>query len=45
MYDMKFEMLQVHENEISLRKWSGGAAQLRILEGTLVVSLTGVTFR
>ena len=22
-------MLQVRENEISLRKWSGGAAQLR----------------
>jgi len=23
-------MLQVHENEISLHKWSGGTAQLRI---------------
>jgi len=28
-------MLQVHENEISLHKWSGGTAQLRTLEGTL----------
>jgi len=27
-------MLQVHENEISLRKWSGGTGQLRTLEGT-----------
>jgi len=29
-------MLQVRENEISLRIWSGGAAYLRALEGTLV---------
>jgi len=28
-------MLQVRENEISLRKWSDGTAQLRTLEGTL----------
>jgi len=28
-------MLQMHEKEISLRKWSDGAAQLRTLEGTL----------
>jgi len=28
-------MLQVYENLISLRKWFGGTAQLRILEGTL----------
>jgi len=27
--DVKFGMLQVRENEISLRKWSGGTAQLR----------------
>ena len=34
--DVKFEMLQVRENEISQRKWSGGGtAQLRALEGTL----------
>jgi len=26
---MKFAMLQVRENEISLRKWSGGTAHLR----------------
>ena len=30
-------MLQVRENEILLRKWSGGSAQLRTLEGTLFV--------
>jgi len=29
-------MLQVHKNEISLRKCSGDSAQLPILEGTLV---------
>jgi len=28
-------MLQMRENEISLRKLSGGIAQLRIVEGTL----------
>jgi len=31
-----FEMLQVRKNEISLRQWCGGAAQLWTLEGTLV---------
>jgi len=30
-------MLQVRKNEISLQQWSGGAAQLRTLEGTLVL--------
>ena len=37
-YDIKFEMLQVRENENSLRKWSDGAAQfaqLGALEGAL----------
>jgi len=36
-------MLGVRENEIALRKWSGGAtAQLRTLEGTRIVDfLTG----
>jgi len=29
-------MLQVHKNEISLRKCSGGSAQFRALEWTLV---------
>jgi len=29
-------MLEVHENEIALRKWSGGIAQLRTSEGSLV---------
>jgi len=33
--DIKFRMLQVRENEIQLRKWSDGAAQLRSSEGTL----------
>jgi len=28
-------MLQVRENEISLRRWSGDIAHLRIFEGTL----------
>jgi len=35
IYDMKSGMLQVRENEISLRKWSGGAAHLRTLQETL----------
>ena len=34
--DIKFEMLQVRKNEISLRKCSGGSAHLRTSEGTLV---------
>jgi len=33
--DIKFGMLQVCGNEISLCKWSGGIAYLRTLEGTL----------
>jgi len=36
IYDIKFGMLQVHKNEISLRKCSGGSEQLCALEGTLV---------
>jgi len=36
IYDIGFRMLQVRENEISLRKWSGGTAQLLTLEGTLM---------
>ena len=31
-----FGMLQVRENEISLRNWSRGAAHLRTSEGTLL---------
>jgi len=38
VHDIKFRMLQVRENEISLRKWTGGTAQLRTLE----VALTAV---
>jgi len=37
IYDIKFGMLQVGKNEISLRKWSGGSAQ-----GTLVSGHQGV---
>jgi len=32
IYDIKLEILQVPKNEISLRKCSGGSAQLRISE-------------
>jgi len=31
--------LQVHENQLSLRKSFGSTAQLRILEGTLALAL------
>jgi len=37
MYDNKFVMLQERENEISLCKWSGCAAHLRTLQGTLAL--------
>ena len=37
IYDIKFGLLQVHKNEISLRKCS--VAQLRTLEETLAGSL------
>jgi len=37
MFSQCFGMLQVCRNEISLRQWSGGSAQLRTLEGTLVL--------
>jgi len=36
IYDIKFRMLQVRENEISLRKWSDGNPHLRTVKGTLV---------
>jgi len=32
---LNFGMLEVRENEMSLRRWSGGAAHLPALEGTL----------
>jgi len=35
MHSIKFWMLKVHENVISLRKWSGSTAQLHSLEWTL----------
>jgi len=34
--DIKFGLLQVRKNEISLPKCSGSSAHLRTLEGTLV---------
>jgi len=37
--DIKSEILQVGQKEISLRKWSGGTARLRTLEETLVRSV------
>ena len=36
IYDIKFGMLQVRKNEISLRECSGSSAHLRTLKGTLV---------
>jgi len=36
VYDIKFGMLQVRKNEISLRKCTGDSAQSCTLEGTLV---------
>jgi len=36
IYDIKFGTLQVRNNDISLRKCSGGSAHLRTLEETLV---------
>jgi len=38
IYRIKCRMFEVRENEIALRKLSGGTAQLRTLEGTLVKS-------
>jgi len=35
-------MLEVRENEMVLRKLSGGTAQLRTLEGTLATIITYV---
>ena len=37
VYDIKFGMLQVRKNEISLRECSGSSAHLRTLEETLVI--------
>jgi len=36
IHDIKFGMLQVRKNEISLRRCSGSSAHLRTLEGRLV---------
>jgi len=33
IHDIKFGMLEVRENEISLRKWSGGTAHAQLKEG------------
>jgi len=37
-YCIKFKMLEVCENEIAPRKLSGGTAQWRTLEATLIAS-------
>jgi len=37
VFSQCFGILQVRKSEISLRQWSAGAAQLRTLEGTLVL--------
>jgi len=37
-------MLQVRENEISLRKWSGGTAHLRTSEGALLAVVLSTGF-
>jgi len=34
VYDIKFLTLELRENEISLRIWSGGTAHLHTLDGT-----------
>jgi len=36
IFTFKFGMLQVRDNEISLRNWSGGTAQLCTSEGALM---------
>ena len=36
IYNIKFGMLQVRKNEISLRRCSGSSVHLRTLEGRLV---------
>ena len=41
---MKFGMFQVRENKISLRKWSGGTAQLHTLEGMVVTTICSVFY-
>ena len=38
-------MLQVHENDISLRRCSGGTPQLRTFEGTLRQADLGARFQ
>ena len=40
IYHIKFGMLQVRKNEVSLRKCPGGSAQLRTSEGTLVTRVS-----
>jgi len=38
IHRIKFRVLRVRENDIVLRKFSGGTAQLRTEEGTLFVT-------
>jgi len=43
-YNIKFGLLEVRENEISLRTVCSGTRQLLTLEGTLVVNLSFSNF-
>jgi len=38
IYCIDLRMLQVRENEMAQREWSGGTVRLRSLEGTLTAS-------
>ena len=42
--NLKFEMLQLGEDEIKLHKWSGGTAHLRTLEEALTQSIESIRF-
>jgi len=44
IYDIKFGMLQVRENEMLLRNWSGGTAHMRTLEGSLCGIYSGIAW-
>jgi len=45
IYDIRSGLLLVRENEISLHKWSVGAAHLRIVEGTLPLGVATLTLK
>jgi len=43
--DIKFELLLVRENEISLHKWSVGTAHLCTVERTLPLGVATLTLK